>query len=32
MLLQGFTKTISDLYLAFTGRELLSENETGKRQ
>jgi TRAP-type mannitol/chloroaromatic compound transport system permease small subunit len=32
MLLQGFTKTISDLYLVFTGRELLPKNETGTHQ
>lgn len=32
MLLQGLTKTISDLYLAFTGRDFYSKNETGAPQ
>jgi TRAP-type mannitol/chloroaromatic compound transport system permease small subunit len=29
MLLQGLTKTINDLFLAVTGRELLSKNQKG---
>jgi TRAP-type mannitol/chloroaromatic compound transport system permease small subunit len=31
MLLQGFTKTISDLYLIFTGRQMPSMDESGTR-
>ena len=31
MLLQGFSKTIRDLYLIFTGRDLVSKNEAGTR-
>lgn len=32
MLLQGLTKTIGDLFLVFTGRELLSKNQKGAPQ